>query len=211
MYLTQSPMMLSRSTQIGPGVLALSLRSLSCRATLLRNCESRRRYLGDTLFMATVDAHLSPSMQKNGHALWNVKLAEAAVSYAMTMAPLVVKDKVIVGVAGASLAFVASSPPSRRAPGKEAWRFDTIPSPANPATKVGATAIGNMAAPPSGSRVRTIRSQFDLLGNWKSGAGLNPEQRPGDNLYSDSAVALDPDTGKLQMVFPIHAGRSLRL
>jgi len=50
--------------------------------------------------MATVDAHLVAIDAKNGHALWNVKLAEAAAGYAMTMAPLVVKDKVIVGVAG---------------------------------------------------------------------------------------------------------------
>ncbi len=56
--------------------------------------------LGDSLFMATVDAHLVAIDAKNGHALWNVKLAEAAAGYAMTMAPLVVKDKVIVGVAG---------------------------------------------------------------------------------------------------------------
>ena len=55
--------------------------------------------LGDTLFMATVDAHLVAIDAKNGHALWNTKLAEPAAGYAMTMAPLVVKDKVIVGVA----------------------------------------------------------------------------------------------------------------
>jgi len=129
--------------------LALSLRSLSCRATLLRNCDRGVAILGDTLFMATVDAHLVAIDAKNGHALWNVKLAEAAAGYAMTMAPLVVKDKVIVGVAGGEFGvrgFIAAFEAST---GKEAWRFDTIPSPANPATKVGATAIGNMAAPPS--------------------------------------------------------------
>jgi glucose dehydrogenase len=56
--------------------------------------------LGDALFMATVDAHLVAIDAKDGHALWVVKVAEAAAGYAMTMAPLVVKDKVIVGVAG---------------------------------------------------------------------------------------------------------------
>src|ERR1700682_5805764 len=56
--------------------------------------------LRESLYMATVDAPLVAIDAKNGHALWNVKLAEPAAGYAMTMAPLVVKDKVIVGVAG---------------------------------------------------------------------------------------------------------------
>ena len=56
--------------------------------------------LGDTLFMATVDAHLVAIDARKGHAVWNVKVADAAAGYAMTLAPLIVKDKVIVGVAG---------------------------------------------------------------------------------------------------------------
>src|SRR5579864_250374 len=56
--------------------------------------------LGDSLFMATVDAHLVAIDAKDGHALWSVKVAEPTAGYAMTLAPLVVKDKVIVGVAG---------------------------------------------------------------------------------------------------------------
>src|SRR5437879_3165980 len=56
--------------------------------------------LGDTLFMGTIDAHLIAIDARNGHALWNSTLGEARAGYAMTHAPLVVKDKVIVGVAG---------------------------------------------------------------------------------------------------------------
>ena len=56
--------------------------------------------LGDTLFMATIDAHLIAIDAKNGHPVWNVKVADAAAGYAMTLAPLVIKDKVLVGVAG---------------------------------------------------------------------------------------------------------------
>src|SRR5262249_13319487 len=56
--------------------------------------------LGDTLFLATLDAHLIALDAKTGRPVWDVKVANAAAGYAMTLAPLVVKDKVIVGVAG---------------------------------------------------------------------------------------------------------------
>src|SRR6266568_259540 len=56
--------------------------------------------LGETLFLATLDAHLVALDAKTGRPLWNIKVANANAGYAMTLAPLVVKDKVIVGVAG---------------------------------------------------------------------------------------------------------------
>src|ERR1700680_3150056 len=88
--------------------------------------------LGDSLFMATVDAHLVAIDAKNGHLIWDDKVGDAAAGYAMTMAPLVVKDKVIVGVAGGEFGvrgFIAAFEAST---GKEAWRFDTIPKPGEP-------------------------------------------------------------------------------
>src|SRR5690348_3115380 len=83
--------------------------------------------LGDTLFMATVDAHLVAIDSKDGHALWNVKVAEAAAGYAMTLAPLVVKDKVIVGVAGGEFGVRGFINAYEAGTGKQAWHFDTIP------------------------------------------------------------------------------------
>src|SRR5882672_8927985 len=56
--------------------------------------------LGDTLFLATLDAHLVALDAKTGRPIWNVKVANSSAGYALTVAPLVVKDKVIVGVAG---------------------------------------------------------------------------------------------------------------
>src|SRR3984893_679537 len=81
--------------------------------------------LGDTLFMATVDAHLVAIDAKNGHAIWNNKLADAAAGYAMTLAPLVVKDKVIVGVAGGEYGIRGFIAAYEAHSGKEAWRFNT--------------------------------------------------------------------------------------
>ncbi|PYU22210.1 MAG: hypothetical protein DMG30_15370 [Acidobacteria bacterium] len=88
--------------------------------------------LGDTLFMATVDAHLVAVDARNGHAIWNNKLADAAAGYAMTMAPLVVKDKVIVGVAGGEYGIRGFIAAYEAHNGKEAWRFNTIPEPGEP-------------------------------------------------------------------------------
>jgi alcohol dehydrogenase (cytochrome c) len=158
--------------------------------------------LGETLFMATVDAHLVAVDAKNGHVIWNDKLAEAAAGYAMTLAPLVVKDKVIVGVAGGEYGvrgFVAAFDART---GKEAWRFNTIPAPGEPGHETwhGDDWIhGSAAVWVTGSYDPDLNLMYWGTGN--PGPDWNPEQRPGDNLYSDSVVALDPDTGKLKWYF----------
>ncbi len=88
--------------------------------------------LGDTLFMATLDSHLIAIDATNGHPIWNTEVASAKAGYAMTLSPLVVKDKVIVGVAGGEYGirgFVAAYDAKT---GKEAWKFYTIPGPGEP-------------------------------------------------------------------------------
>jgi alcohol dehydrogenase (cytochrome c) len=158
--------------------------------------------LGDTLFMATVDAHLVAVDAKNGHVLWNDKLAEAAAGYAMTLAPLVVKDKVIVGVAGGEYGVRGFVAAYEARTGKEAWRFNTIPPPGEPGHETwhGDDWIhGSAAVWVTGSYDPNLNLTYWGTGN--PGPDWNPEQRPGDNLYSDSVVALDPDTGKLKWYF----------
>jgi alcohol dehydrogenase (cytochrome c) len=79
--------------------------------------------LGDTLFMGTIDAHLIALDAKSGKPIWNVTVAKAAGGYALTHAPLVIKDKVIVGTAGGEYGirgFIAAYDVKT---GKEAWRF----------------------------------------------------------------------------------------
>ena len=158
--------------------------------------------LGDTLFMATVDAHLVAVDAKNGHVLWNNKLAEAAAGYAMTMAPLVVKDKVIVGAAGGEYGVRGFVAAFEARTGKEAWRFTTIPPPGEPGHESwhgDDWMHGGGAVWVTGSYDPALNLTYWGTGN--PGPDWNPEQRPGDNLYSDSVVALDPDTGKLKWFF----------
>jgi alcohol dehydrogenase (cytochrome c) len=158
--------------------------------------------LGDSLFMATVDAHLVAIDAKNGHALWNVQLAEAAAGYAMTLAPLVVKDRVIVGVAGGEFGVRGFIAAYEAGTGRQVWRFDTIPKPDDPAHdswRGGDWEHGSAAVWLTGSYDPDLNLTYWGTGN--PGPDWNPDQRPGDNLYSDSVLALDADTGKLKWYF----------
>ena len=158
--------------------------------------------LGDTLFMATVDAHLVAVDARNGHAIWNNKLAEPAAGYAMTMAPLVVKDKVIVGLAGGEYGIRGFIAAYEAHSGKEAWRFNTIPNPGEPGHetwKGDDWKHGSAAVWVTGSYDPDLNLTYWGTGN--PGPDWNPGQRPGDNLFSDSVLALDPDTGKLKWYF----------
>jgi alcohol dehydrogenase (cytochrome c) len=155
--------------------------------------------LGDTLFMGTLDAHLVAIDAKNGKPLWNVLVADDKLAYSITLAPLVVKDKVIVGVGGAEYGirgFVAAYDPKN---GKELWRFYTIPGKGEP----GGESWSGQAWEHGGGSVWVTGSYDPALnltywGVGNPGPDWNPDQRPGDNLYTDSVVALDADTGKLR-------------
>jgi alcohol dehydrogenase (cytochrome c) len=158
--------------------------------------------VGDSLFMATVDAHLVAIDAKNGHALWNVKLAEAAAGYAATMAPLVVKDKVIVGVAGGEYGVRGFISAFDVKSGKQVWKMDTIPDPDQPGHESwqgGDWEHGGGAVWMTGSYDPDLNLTYWGTGN--PGPDWNPDQRPGDNLYADSVLALDADTGKMKWYF----------
>lgn len=158
--------------------------------------------LGDTLFMATVDAHLIAVDAKDGHAMWNVKLAEASAGYAATMAPLVVKGKVIVGVAGGEFGVRGFISAFDAETGKQAWKFDTIPDPDQPGHDSWRGADwehGGGAVWMTGSYDPELNLTYWGTGN--PGPDFNAEQRQGDNLYADSVLALDPDTGKMKWYF----------
>jgi alcohol dehydrogenase (cytochrome c) len=158
--------------------------------------------LGDTLFMGTLDAHLIAIDAKNGRPLWNTAVADVKLAYSITMAPLVVKDKVLVGVGGGEYGirgFVAAYDAKT---GKEAWRFYTIPGPGEPGHDTWDPddwQYGGAPAWITGSYDPDLNLTYWGIGN--PGPDWNPKQRPGDNLYSDSVVALDADNGALKWHF----------
>lgn len=158
--------------------------------------------LGDTLFLATLDAHLVALDAKNGRPLWKTQVANASAGYAMTLAPLVIKDKVIVGVAGGEFGIRGFVAAYDARTGREAWRFNIIPGPGEPGHETwqgDSWEHGGASIWVTGSYDPDLNLTYWGSGN--PGPDWNPAQRPGDNLYSDSVVALDPDTGKLRWFF----------
>ena len=158
--------------------------------------------LGDTLFMATVDAHLVAIDAKSGKPLWNTTVADAEAGYAMTLAPLIIKDKVVVGVAGGEYGIRGFLSAYDAKTGKEAWKFYTIPGPGEPGHETwegDAWKSGGASAWVTGSYDPTLNLVYWGIGN--PGPDWNPKQRKGLNLYSDSVVALDAETGKLKWYF----------
>jgi len=166
--------------------------------------------LGDTLFMGTLDAQLIAIDATSGRALWKTAVAITKSGYSITHAPLVVKDKVIVGVGGGEYGirgFIAAYDVKT---GKEAWRFYTIPAPGEPGSETWercppqtvtvcdpeAWKHGGGSIWMTGSYDPQLNLTYWGVGN--VGPDYNGAQRPGDNLYTASIVALDMDTGKLR-------------
>jgi alcohol dehydrogenase (cytochrome c) len=158
--------------------------------------------LGDTLYLATLDAHLVAIDAKGGRPLWNTKVGSASAGYAMTLAPLVVKDKVIVGVAGGEFGIRGFVAAYDARSGAEAWRTYTVPGPGEPGHETWQGDAWEHGGGPvwlTGSYDPILNLTYWGTGN--PGPDWNAAQRPGDNLYSDSVLALDPDTGKLKWFF----------
>jgi alcohol dehydrogenase (cytochrome c) len=155
--------------------------------------------LGDRLFMTTLDAHVIALDMKTGGVLWDVPMAEHEKGYAATVAPLIVKDKVIVGVAGGEFGVRGFIDAYDAQTGKRAWRFYTVPAPGEPGGdtwKGDSWKTGGAAIWVTGAYDPELNLTYWTTGN--PGPDYYGRQREGDNLYSDSLVALDLDTGKLR-------------
>ncbi len=158
--------------------------------------------LGDTLFMGTIDARLIALDAKNGKPLWNVEVGDPASGYAITHAPLIVKDKVIVGVAGGEYGIRGYIAAYDVKTGNEAWRFYTIPGKGEPGNETWAGDSwerGGASIWVTGSYDPQLNLTYWGVGN--PGPDWNGDVRKGDNLYSDCVVALDADTGKLKWYY----------
>jgi alcohol dehydrogenase (cytochrome c) len=154
------------------------------------------------LYMETDNAHLLCLDARSGNLLWDIPYADWNKNYGATSAPLVVKDKVIVGTSGGDdgvRGFVAAYDAMT---GKLAWRFWTIPAPGE---------FGNSSWPGGeylhGGGTTWMPGTYDPELNTIYWGTSNPapdfdgQGRPGDDLYTDCVLALDPDTGKLKWYF----------
>ncbi|HEY2382204.1 MAG TPA: PQQ-dependent dehydrogenase, methanol/ethanol family [Terriglobia bacterium] len=155
--------------------------------------------LGDKLFLAAYDARMIAIDAKTGKELWNTEAADPKQGYAFTVAPLVIKDKVIAGTAGGEFGvrgFIAAWDVNT---GKEVWRFNTIPGPGEPGHETWSGDSWMHGGAPiwvTGSYDPDLNLTYWGTGN--PGPDWDGDARLGDNLYSCSVIALNPDTGKLQ-------------
>jgi len=158
--------------------------------------------LGDTLFLATLDAHVIALDSFTGAVLWDVPVADYTKGYSFTVAPLVVKDKVIVGVSGGEYGIRGFIDAYDAKSGQRLWRFNTVPAPGEPGHDSWAGDSWTRGGAPAwltGSYDPELNLLFWPTGNpapSDDGSG-----RKGDNLYSNSMLALDPDSGKLKWHF----------
>jgi alcohol dehydrogenase (cytochrome c) len=158
--------------------------------------------LGDTLYTGTLDAHLVAIDRTTGRSLWDVAVGDPKLGYSITMAPLIVKDKVLVGSGGGEYGIRGFIAAFDAKTGKELWRVYTIPGPGE---KGNDTWSGDSWK--SGGASVWVTPSYDPVLNltyWgvgNPGPDFNPAQRMGDNLYTDSVLALDPDTGALKWYF----------
>jgi alcohol dehydrogenase (cytochrome c) len=157
---------------------------------------------GDRLFMVTDHAHVIALNRHTGALLWDTEMADWHQNYNATGAPLPVGNLVVTGTSGGDegvRGFVAAFD---QATGKEVWRFWTVPATGEPAAQ---TWQGKGIAHPGGTTwmTGTYDPQLDMVywpvGN--PGPDLIGDDRLGDNLYTDSIVALDAKTGALKWYF----------
>ncbi len=151
----------------------------------------------DKLFLAATDDHLIAIDAKTGKELWNTKVQDYQKGQYMTLEPLVVNGKVMVGGSGGEFGVRGYVAAFDADTGKELWRTYTIPGPGEPGHD---TWQGDEWKTGGGSV--WITGTYDPKQNiayWGVGnaAPWPGDQHPGDNLYTSSVIALDPDTGKI--------------
>ena len=158
--------------------------------------------LGELLFMATLDSHLVALDSKTGSVVWDVQMEDYRGGYSSTLAPLVVKDKVIVGTSGGEFGARGFLDAYDSKTGKRRWRFWTVPAPGEPASESWSGDSWKTGGAPTWM-TGTYDPELDLLywGVGNPAPDFNGDNRKGDNLYSDSVIALDPDNGELRWHF----------
>jgi len=165
---------------------------------------------GDRVYFAAGEAVLVALDAKTGKEDWTTTVADNKSGYYISLAPLIAGGKVMVGASGGEFGirgFVAAFDPDT---GKEQWRTYTIPAPGEP---------GSETWPKGGDQWKTGGGSVWVTGNydpdtnlayWGVGNGgpWMGDQRPGDNLYTSSTIALDVATGQIKGHFQYHQNDS---
>lgn len=158
--------------------------------------------LGDKVFFGTLDAHVIALDSKTGAVRWDVEAADYRTGHSFTVAPLAVKNLIIIGVSGGEYGVRGFIDAYDAETGQRKWRFYTVPGPGEPGHDTwegDSWKVGGAPAWNTGTYDPATNQIFWPTGNpapSNRGAG-----RSGDNLYSNSLLALNPDAGKLNWYF----------
>src|SRR3954449_9306394 len=173
--------------------------------------------LGDLVYLATLDAKLVALKAKSGEVAWQTDIADPELGYSETMAPTVIKDKVLIGTNGGEYGVRGFLKAYDAKTGKLIWTFNTVPE-----SSVGVWATKDATGRDMHRNIQAEKDQLAKTGDpyktlgggvWQNPAvdlatnriffvvgnpspDLDGSLRPGDNLYTDSLVSLDLDTGK---------------
>lgn len=159
------------------------------------------------VYTATLDARLVALHAASGHLLWEVSFADPQAGYSSTGAPLAVRDMIIVGVAGGEFRTRGFLAAFDAATGARRWKFHTIPEPGQRGHETWSGETWRTGGVPTWM-TGTFDPGLDLLfwGTGNPGPDYDSTVRPGDNLYSNSLLALDPDDGELVWHFQYTPG-----
>ena len=158
--------------------------------------------LDDKLYVTTLDCYLVALDLKSGVERWSARVADYKTGYSMTVAPLAIRGKVVVGVSGGEAGIRGFVDAYDAKSGASAWRFWTVPGPGEPGHETWAGdswKTGGGSTWVTGSYDSDTNVVYWGVGN--PGPDWNGDTRPGDNLYTCSLVALDGDTGQLRWHF----------
>ena len=153
--------------------------------------------LGNRVFFGTLDAAMIALDARTGLPLWEVQAGDTMKGYSFTSAPLAIKDKIIIGVTGGEFGAPGYVDAYDPATGKLLWKFNTIPGPGEFGHDTWLGESWKHGGAPgwlTGSYDPALDVLYWPVGN--PGPDSDAEIRKGDNLYSNSVVALDPATGK---------------
>lgn len=155
--------------------------------------------LGGKVFRVTDNAHLIALNRMTGSLVWEVVMPDEAQRYGSTVAPLIVNDLVVAGVSGADWGIRGFLAAYKAETGERAWRFWTVPRNGEPGSETwqgkdpefggGGTWLTGTYDP----ETRTL--YWPTATPWPN---TDDRDRPGDNLFTESVLALDPDSGKLK-------------
>lgn len=163
--------------------------------------------LQDLVFVQTLDAHLVALDASTGRKKWEIKVADHRDGYSMTGAPLALNDRVVVGVAGGELGIRGFVAAFSAADGRALWKFYTVPGPGEPGHETWANDSWKTGGAPTWT-AGAYDPELDLIfwGVGNPAPNFQGDVRSGDNLYSNSVIALDAKSGTLRWHFQFTPG-----